>query len=217
MLIKKKSLGMRVFTTNREWVLYECTFCGNTVEQWKYRVKDMQERIGREMNCGCLSAKKKEETLKRKELKKNEARATRSKEQAELDRLKRALWYRWHSMVARCHHPSHKRHKFYGAKGITVCERWKKFKNFAQDMGIPPLKGAQLDRIDNTGGYSPDNVRWATMLENMYNREPKGHPKPVNVSGEKYQSITACAKVLKIKEETVINRCNKKLHGFEWA
>lgn len=58
----------------------------------------------------------------------------------------------------------------YVTRGITVCERWKKFENFLADMGEAPT-GLTLDRMDNDRGYSKANCRWATRKEQTANRE----------------------------------------------
>lgn len=75
----------------------------------------------------------------------------------------------WVQMRARCNNPNHPSFKWYGARGIFVCERWNSFQTFAEDMGERP-EGMQIDRIDNDGNYEPENCRWVTSTENHRNR-----------------------------------------------
>lgn len=75
----------------------------------------------------------------------------------------------WNGMLARCKNKNDKSFARYGAKWITVCDRWLKFENFHKDMGDHE-KGLQLDRIDNKKGYSPDNCRWVSPKSNARNR-----------------------------------------------
>ena len=75
----------------------------------------------------------------------------------------------WQHMKSRCFRRSDPAFKDYGGRGITVCRRWLKFKNFFFDMGLPPTCTHSLDRIDNDGSYSKKNCRWATPLQQSRN------------------------------------------------
>lgn len=79
----------------------------------------------------------------------------------------------WCWMKRRCLKPQAKDYKYYGALGVTVCERWMKFENFLADMGEPEA-GLTIDRYpDNCGNYEPGNVRWATWEQQRANMRPK--------------------------------------------
>lgn len=75
----------------------------------------------------------------------------------------------WQSMMSRCHNEKHRQYAVYGARGISVCDRWHVFGSFLHDMGFAPV-GLQLDREDNDGNYEPGNCRWVTREVNMNNR-----------------------------------------------
>lgn len=75
----------------------------------------------------------------------------------------------WSSMKQRCDNPNNLAYKNYGERGITVCEEWKLFNQFKNDMGIPP-KGWTLDRIDNNKGYSKENCVWSKRIAQTRNR-----------------------------------------------
>lgn len=76
----------------------------------------------------------------------------------------------WVNMKARCTKPSHTLYKWYGGRGVTMCEKWSAFLSFYDDMHKGYAKGLQLDRIDNEKGYSKDNCRWVTSSANNRNR-----------------------------------------------
>lgn len=72
-------------------------------------------------------------------------------------------------MRRRCNDPTRWNYKYYGAKGVAVCERWNDFANFLVDMGVRP-NGTTLDRIDPTGNYEKSNCRWADRITQRANR-----------------------------------------------
>lgn len=96
------------------------------------------------------------------------------------------LYSRYRGMLARCFNPKRDSYRNYGARGITVCDRWRYgeggktgFQCFLDDVGMPPTLKHSLDRFpDMCGNYEPGNVRWATIDEQTNNQRPwrKGVP-----------------------------------------
>jgi hypothetical protein len=77
----------------------------------------------------------------------------------------------WKGIKGRCLVRGDHNYRKYGAKGVTVCDRWRdSFENFLADMGPKPGPGYSVDRIDNKKGYEPGNCRWATHEEQNNNR-----------------------------------------------
>ena len=174
--------------------LYECQYCG---KGWEARVYDIKNGT---KSCGCQKRK---------------GNLTHGL-------TKHRLYDTWRQMLQRCNNPKYKDYKNYGARGITVCEEWLDITNFVAwaEKTYPNTKGVSLDRIDNDGGYSPENCRWATReIQNTNQRMRK-----TNTSGfvgvswyardkDWRASITVNNKLIdlgyfKIKEEAVQARDN---------
>lgn len=121
--------------------------CGNEniVEGWHLRQATVR-------SCGCLT---RDTTIARNET----------------HRMSYTRIYRiYRHMKDRCLNPDDQRYADYGGRGIRICDRWMKFENFRDDM-LPTYKpGLTIDRKDNDGNYEPSNCRWATCLEQVYNR-----------------------------------------------
>lgn len=81
----------------------------------------------------------------------------------------------WRSMINRCKHSCVNGFKYYGGRGVTVCERWQSFEAFLADMGEKPTPKHTLDRIDPDGSYTPENCRWATSSQQRRNQRRSQH------------------------------------------
>jgi hypothetical protein len=138
--------------------------CGSTGYMWRCVCDCGKETIveGRALkagitkSCGCLVV---------------EVTRARSAKHGFATRKNMAPEYHpWNSMMQRCLNPKSDSYYLYGARGITVCDRWRDIREFIKDMGARPGPQYSLDRIDNNKGYIPGNVRWALAKNQANNR-----------------------------------------------
>jgi hypothetical protein len=138
----------RVGTDRHGNALWACRCdCGNSTVCVAHAL-----RCGKTKSCGCL----RKETIGA--VNRKHGHATQLKGRTPTYRI-------WRSMINRCTYEGEDSYKYYGGRGIAVCDRWlHSYDNFLADMGERP-KGKTLDRIDNDLGYGPLNCRWATPTE----------------------------------------------------
>jgi hypothetical protein len=117
-------------------------------------------RVGFTQSCGCLS---KEINLVKNTIHGMSANGKRH-----------PMWQAWQNIRARCGNPKATGYKWYGGRGIRVCERWQTFQNFVEDMLHTWQKGLSIDRINNNGDYEPGNCRWVTWDVQVKNKRKRG-------------------------------------------
>lgn len=147
---------------------------------------------GRTRSCGCLALAQKRAAAQSKRHAYSRSSMTGEKRS-------------WENMLARCQNKDHKSYPRYGGRGITVCARWlSSFVNFANDMGLRPA-GCTLDRIDSNKNYTPENCRWATMIEQGNNRCDN---RVIEFSGERL-TVMQWSRRLNIRPDTIYQRLRR--------
>lgn len=140
---------------NALW-LCQCD-CGNT------KIYDTTTlRSGHVVSCGCYARKLSSERITRYSLKHGH-RNTR-------------LYWIWNAIKRRTGDPKYGTYRYYGGRGIKLCDEWQDFGPFYQwamangyDPDAPYGK-CTIDRINNDGNYEPDNCRWVDMKVQSNNR-----------------------------------------------
>jgi hypothetical protein len=145
-------------------------------------------RSGKIVSCGCY----------RKQINSD---LHRTHGQAPKNQKRTRTYTTWASMLMRCNNPNHQFYHQYGGRGIAVCDRWRKFEKFYEDMGDKPIDHS-IERINVDGNYEPGNCRWANADDQANNRTSTII---VNVNGEVMPLSTAC-RIAGIPYKTVLNR-----------
>lgn len=117
----------------------------------------------------------------------------------------------WAGMKERCHNPNLRSWKYYGAKGVKICQRWLgSFSNFLEDMGTKPTPGHSLDRWPKrNGNYEPGNCRWATDEQQNNN---KADNRIITIKGES-KTIAQWSRATGIKFITIWARLERGWTG----
>lgn len=120
-----------------------------------------------------------------------------------------SLFATWKAIRSRCRRTSDKDYPNYGGRGITMDVRWNDFFMFLEDMGDRP-PGHQIDREDNSKGYSKENCRWVTREDNCRNTRTNRYITWGGVS----LSIAAWVEILELPRSTINNRISRKLEFY---
>lgn len=118
----------------------------------------------------------------------------------------RSEWETWRGMIERCTNEKHTTYHLYGGAGIGVCDRWRSFEAFVEDMGPRPA-GTSLDRIDGSKGYEPSNCRWATRVEQFEN---SSRHRPVT-AGARFGMLTV------ISDDRVVVSIGRSKRSAAWC
>lgn len=147
-MIGKKFGYLSVLKEIKEYgkpLYYECVCdCGNVK-----RVLGQRLRSGHTKSCGCLKSNYKH---------------------AQSGKNRSPEYVAWGNMIQRCHNPQNNNYKFYGARGISVCDRWRSFELFLEDMGQKPDPTMTIERKDVNGNYEPSNCIWETRRNQDRNK-----------------------------------------------
>lgn len=167
----------------RRYVRAVCE-CGN--ENWYH---DSRIKSGRLNNCSSCGHKRGGE----KNLKHGHNRKGRTSK----------TYYIWGDMIGRCTNRNHQNFKYYGGRGIAVCQRWRKFENFLSDMG--ESNGLSIERVNVDGDYTPQNCIWIQKQLQQKNRRNTSRIEIDGVSDTvsahcKMKKISRCAVAKRISE-----------------
>lgn len=139
-----KTYYKQMKTRKRKFALCKCD-CGNITE-----VRYDMLKSGNTKSCGCIN------TTERKRHNSNKKH-----------KLYRIYW----RIKECCYNKKCSSYKYYGERGIKICDEWEEYENFFSWALTHGYKdGLQIDRIDTNEDYCPDNCRFVTSSDNNYNK-----------------------------------------------
>lgn len=165
--------------TGKRKLLWKCVCdCGKVVVKFGTHLKS-----GEALSCGCSR-------IRHGEL---------------VDENRSSLYQAFFGMHERCYKPKSQTYANYGARGITICDRWFNKYLFIADMKPTWKPGLSLDRIDNSAGYSPENCRWASTKTQSRNKRNT----ILITIGDKTLCLKDWTQITGIKYTTALGRINK--------
>ena len=165
--------------------------CGNIVS-----VRGYSLRSGNTQSCGCLQ---KDINLK--------LRQTHGKTNTRIYNI-------WVGMKQRCLTPSTSCYKYYGGRGISLCDEWKSFEPFNEwAISNGYQENLTLDRIDVNGNYEPQNCRWITLKEQQNNTRRNHY---ITYNGET-KTLKEWSEQLGINHSTLLDRLRHPNWSIEEA
>lgn len=154
---------------NAMWKV-KCLTCGYTRNE---RGTVIRRYLRNKEPMRCFSCKRYRSFMREKEKEERKAKATRP-ESALLKEKYPLLYYVWKGMKRRCYSLSHPKYKYYGARGISICDEWRfsfvSFCKWSFTHGYKPNNKLSIDRIDNDGNYEPSNCRWTDYVTQANNQ-----------------------------------------------
>lgn len=120
---------------------------------------------------------------------------------ARMKTSKNPTYRSWSAMKRRCEDPLHNNFKYYGGRGITVCDRWMKFENFVEDMKERP-EGKTISRKDNDGNYSKENCEWSDKVSQENNKSSNTW---IEYRGQR-RTLAEWSRIIGLKKNTLIAR-----------
>lgn len=160
--------------------------CGNTKE-----IDFNSIKRGKSTSCGCYN----KEQTKKNHTKHGKAMLSTG--------IKHPDYNIWVKLKQRCYNPKNKSYKYYGQKGIKVCDRWlHSFENFIEDLGWRPNQDYSLERIDYNKDYSPENCKWILKSEQPKNSR---RVKLIKYNNQEY-CLTDLCKLLHLSYSTMRHR-----------